>query len=494
METWARLCPPRTGSHTMINRISALVSALAILTAPIAHARQIGQPGTPGGGSVVIGGGGPGGGGFHPETFSPPNAPKTLGFAARAATSLTPIWYDRSDFEDGYEVFRQGVDGGWSKVGETDSASGWPSFEDGPELMPDTPYCYRVRAFNSYGNSAFSPVRCAYTRDGNDNAVWRAVLVLETANIENADTEDDVRVRLNGATVTTMPSSNHTWLDYARDDFERATSQSFDLNLTSVGELGDINQITIAKPGDDGWCLRGFTLEVNGFAVYGEDFSGRPAGCLWLENSGGHSTWHTTMHTSLRQHPLWRNYNEEAALLLLSINGIPNQEIVSRIEAIVGNSIHGNELYWGHLHGPGVEVERGCPDTEENCQKVHVDLDLAAEVTGRNPGVDVDFDLEFDCDGGSITIESTNVEINADSTWFWEVLSLGLINLVDREVENRVEKGWQNISKSIDGVPDCRATVNLNGDVFFELIEPPAQPRATAPRARSTNTTMRFQR
>jgi hypothetical protein len=445
-----------------------------------------------GGGAVLVGGGGPGGGGFDPETFAPPNAPKTLVVTGRSADSLTTVWYDRSNFEDGYRVLRQS-EGTWVLVAETPPGSGFMSYEDNSALLPDTRYCYLVRPYNGNGQSS-SPVSCGYTRDGNDNTVWRAELIVRTGDVDDAGTDDSVFVLLNSAAGNTQPGGNRTWLDYARDDFERGANHTYDLGLGSVGELGDITQITIGKTGDDGWCVRDFTLKVNGFDLYTQDLSASAQGCLWLDTEGGHATTFSVDHATLRASPPWANYNEDAALLLLAFRGIPNEEVVSRIEGIVGDSVHGESLYWGHLHGAGVEASRGCPATAPTCNSIHVDLDLAADVNNApDPEVDVDFDLKFECTGGAITITTENVVIDADSSWFWEVLSFGVMNLVDGEVEDKVQDAWQNISQTFNGVADCSASVDAGGNVTFTVATPSA-PTSPVARPSAVVSTMTMKR
>ena len=215
--------------------LGALIAVVVCLP-PQALALKLGTIG--GGGGVVIGGGGLGGVGWHPETFSPPYAPQGLVVNGRTADSLSMLWYDRSDFEDGYRIYRQSG-ASWVLVGEAAAGSGYLTFQDNSGLQPDTRYCYVVSPYNSNGQSS-SPVSCAYTRDGNDNTVWRAELVLHTADVEDAGTDDSVFILLNSAAGDTQPGGNRTWLDYARDDFERGATHSYDLGTVSVGELGDI--------------------------------------------------------------------------------------------------------------------------------------------------------------------------------------------------------------------------------------------------------------
>ena len=395
-----------------------------------------------------------------------PHAPENVTLVEREATSIELRWRDRADNEDGYQLLRRvGTSGPWSIQASWEPLSGTTTYTD-TGLLPDTLYCYRVRAFNrNGGNNSLS--RCAFTKDGNGYAVWRAQIIFHTANVSNANTDDKIYVNLNGY-ANAVPRNNSTWLDYGRNDFERGTTYAYDLNLDYLGEIGDINQINISKTGDDGWCIQDFTLQVNGLDLFTQDFSDLSGGCLWLDSGSGHSRTHIVSHGALRAHPDWNSYNHTGAKLLLANNGIQNEEMVSRLEGMVGDDIHDNKLYWGHLHGPAVEVSYGCPAGAASCQTLHIDLDLAASAPGPNSEVDVDFDLTFSCDNRQLLITSSNVEIDADSNWFWEILSLGLINFIDNAVEERIEKGWKAITEVIEVGADCRISVDTEGNLLIE--------------------------
>jgi hypothetical protein len=49
--------------------------------------------------------------------------------------------------------------------------------------------------------------------------IWRAQITIQVGNVGNAGTDDGVRVELS--------PTNSTWLDYARDDFERNSSFTY---------------------------------------------------------------------------------------------------------------------------------------------------------------------------------------------------------------------------------------------------------------------------
>ena len=410
-----------------------------------------------------------------PEENLPPTAPKNINLVERTSTSISIKWLDSSDFEDGYDLQRKSLGGAWETISSwTSIGFGEISYDD-IGLNPDTLYSYRVRIYNDKG-ATFSLPRTIYTKDGNENAVWRVEITFHTSNISDSDTDDDVFVRLNAGNTSVIPNGNMTWLDYGRNDFEKGDEFTYTLLRNGISELEDITQIYISKTDTNGWCIEDFTLKVNGQEVYNEDLRDNVSGCQWLDNGDGHLPTYVVPHEKLRNHIQWSNYNHTLAEGSLLVLGIPNEEMTSGIEGMIGNANHNTQLYWGHLHGPAVEITSGCPDEGEECKTLHIDLDLAADVdNGPLPGdlvpdpeVDIDFDIEFECAEEGILMTTTNVNIEADSDWFWEVLSLGTINLIDNEVEDRIKSGFRTMPRTLGGESNFCLFVNSSGDIIIE--------------------------
>jgi titin len=71
-------------------------------------------------------------------------------------------WQDNSDNEDGFKIERSVNGGGFNQLG-IQGANVTTYYDSGPQgggLKPGT-YCYRVKAFNSLGDSSYSNESCA---------------------------------------------------------------------------------------------------------------------------------------------------------------------------------------------------------------------------------------------------------------------------------------------------------------------------------------------
>jgi hypothetical protein len=81
---------------------------------------------------------------------------------AYAAGSLTLNWTDKSDNESGFKIERKlGPTGTFAEVGRV--GANIVTYPD-PNLAYGTAYCYRVRAFNADGDSAYTNEACGTTK------------------------------------------------------------------------------------------------------------------------------------------------------------------------------------------------------------------------------------------------------------------------------------------------------------------------------------------
>jgi len=394
----------------------------------------------------------------------------------RTGNSVKVKIKDSSNYENGYRIQRRNANYTWTTIGNVGALSPnviYSRTQYG--LQPETIYCFRSQAYNQHGTRN-SAVRCAYTTDGQENKVWRVQVELTTSHVSYADTDDGIWVRLNTASGSYEPHGNFTWMDYATDDFEKNQVKKFDLNLSGISDMSDINRIYFGKSGSDGWCMKQVKLIVNEVNVFEKSFNNEPSGCHWMDNDNGHSNYFYIGRNEIRNHPNWIGYNQDGALWLLSAFGITSEDMEDRIEGIVGHMMHDEPLYWGFIYGEAVSITDACPGANTNCNKVHVDLDMGAKpsilgIPLPNLSVDVDFDLNFQCNGGNLNIWTSNFSTNADYNWLLEILSLGLLNLVDSEVESAVKYGWKAIEQSVSGLPECHVYVDDANTIRLEAVE-----------------------
>lgn len=233
----------------------------------------------------------------------------------------------------------------------------------------------------------------AHAAPPNNTPIFRLQARFYTANVGDAETDDAIKVSVNGA--------NTLWLDSGRDDHERNSIETFDLRMEGVNTIADLDFFRIEKGGSDGWGLRRVELLVNGRVIYGENFSGN----LWLDNEGGHSRVFLMDHVFMRQRSEWQNFVPP-----VRSNIVPNLDLQRRVEALVGDKLHdtGTDFIGG---------EKGAELFTLTTNSWRVDLDLEDQKQWPFPDLeyDVDFDLRVSCVNGQARFSVANV--NSDASW-----------------------------------------------------------------------------
>jgi autotransporter-associated beta strand protein len=99
---------------------------------------------------------------YTPTAATSPNAPSGLGASAASATSINLTWTANSNNQTSYNLDRA-TDSGFTQnlITENLSASLTSYTDTAPGLAPGNTYYYRLRAFNSAGNSGYSNVASA---------------------------------------------------------------------------------------------------------------------------------------------------------------------------------------------------------------------------------------------------------------------------------------------------------------------------------------------
>lgn len=164
----------------------------------------------------------------QPLNTSPPSAPDELTAAASTAREIALNWIDTSPNETGFSLERS--DDGLDFVEIASLPTNSESFNDG-ELLPDTLYFYRVRAWNSAGSSPYSGVATAATLpDSPPEAPGGLVAsAIDTGRIrldwiDNSDNET-------GFTLQRRREGTSGWINAA--ELESDTSSYIDVNLES---------------------------------------------------------------------------------------------------------------------------------------------------------------------------------------------------------------------------------------------------------------------
>jgi hypothetical protein len=77
---------------------------------------------------------------------------------AQQVPKLTLTWTDNADNEDGFKIERRlGQTGSFTQIGQV--GKDVVTYAD-TQILVNTEYCYRVRAFNAGGQSAYSNIAC----------------------------------------------------------------------------------------------------------------------------------------------------------------------------------------------------------------------------------------------------------------------------------------------------------------------------------------------
>jgi hypothetical protein len=455
----------------------------------------IGRPGDifdPGGGVFDPGGGvfeDPGGprGPIDDPIAGAPDPVLTMRITDRTESSLQVVWLNPSPIADSHTLLRQeDGEGAWEPV-ESFSPSDPSSFLD-DQLEPDRMYCYRVMSENDRGvrTTPLDKRTCGFTRDGNGIAVWRVQLRIRTADVSDASTGDAIEARLTSPLATFAPNGNRLWLDYGprvepggfpfRDDFARDRDFTYDLDPSYVHELSDISMLTIAKEGTNAIGIAEIELFVNEVSVFQRTFGETSSTCLWIDEGDGHRPIYTVWLPELRAHPSWRAFIEMPHNPIFQIR---KKDLLSRMEALVGDGLHGTEARWGEFSSPAwVEAER----KDDARLKVDLDLEATAPIV-EDPEVDINFDLRFAiaCNqaAGTATLNITtenfdaNVDFDLLTELFGTVLTGGAgVSLIENMIARRIEEAFQPIVLAITANTggECPTIkVEDNGDLTFQV-------------------------
>ena len=234
--------------------------------------------------------------------------------------------------------------------------------------------------------------------------IWRARIRLKTADVDNARTTDDF-----DNPILVELGCTGTYLDYARDDFQRGSNDWYDLLIGDNFMYRDLHALSITKYGGNGWCLSEFELELNDEIVLSRTYPNN----IWLNHGNGLNY----CYDDLRSNPEWSNA-KGAWDVLMSFMTIEKEQLSSIIQCIVGDESQRNEeFYW--KKGKSVSLSR-VDDTT-----IKVTLPLEASVDNWfDPDVDVTFNLTFTCDCEGFKIIPDDFDYSM--SWFYEQIAAAI--------------------------------------------------------------------
>jgi len=154
--------------------------------------------------------------------IDPPDPPSALDATAIAYDRIDLSWVDHADSEEGFKIERKVQGGVYAQIDTVGpNVVSYPDFS----VNDDTTYCYRVRAYNAGGNSAYSNEDCATTPISPPDAPSNLVAsVVSSSEVDltwqdNSDNETGFKIERKegagsfvqidtvGANVTTYPDA-----------------------------------------------------------------------------------------------------------------------------------------------------------------------------------------------------------------------------------------------------------------------------------------------
>jgi hypothetical protein len=149
-----------------------------------------------------------------------PNAPSNLEAEALSSSQIKLTWRDNSTNETGFKIERKvGTSGTWSQI-KTVGANE-EEYTDSSELSPNTTYYYRVRAYNSVGNSSYSNEDDATTKPQHS----------DPRVVGHCDTE------------------GHAWSVYVKDDYAYVADWKNGLVVIDVRDAKNPKQVSRIRTG-----------------------------------------------------------------------------------------------------------------------------------------------------------------------------------------------------------------------------------------------------
>ena len=227
---------------------------------------------------------------------SPPVAPSNLSATTASSSQINLTWLDNSTNEDGFKIERRLGLGAFAQIATVGPNA--TSFSD-TGLTPLTGYGYRVRAYNSAGDSDYSNVASATTTGGpspptapsNLSATATSSTQINLAWTDNSSTEDGFYVERKtgaGGTYSQIASPGANVTSYSDTGLSASTEYYYRVRAyNSAGTSSysnEANATTSASGGSGGTCTQVSLFSGTGAYAYAE---GAPTVAKWQYPNGG---------------------------------------------------------------------------------------------------------------------------------------------------------------------------------------------------------------
>ncbi len=240
----------------------------------------------------------------------------------------------------------------------------------------------------------------------NDLKIQYISFTVQTADLEDAGTDDDVYIQLND-------KMKPFYLNKPGDDLERNKIDYYTFGDINLNTVRDIKYLKIGKSGSNGWVIKKISLDINGSTFYSATFSN-----LLLDNTPGKSLTKvipgsTLMSSFATFYSRLPNIHKVEPIM-------PFTRIKSIVESVVGSGLlkitpqtTTNCAAWGNTTGVNTLFGDAVELAFQSTDKLKVDLDLQYKLNNAtNPEYDVDIILHI-----IFNTVNGNISVTPESTW-----------------------------------------------------------------------------
>lgn len=236
-------------------------------------------------------------------------------------------------------------------------------------IPPDTQVGYRIVELppgfttcvgTTVGTCAYTTTM-AYMPKATNYSPSRVQLVLKTAaGTANANSASlHVRAKVN--------PWNETWLDSTHDDFNPGSYLPYDLSMSSIAGLQDVQYVDVWTPDADGICVGEVTLTIDNRPAFDQQFPS----CVWVMNG---SSLHIPFPT-IRSNSLWAGYAPDTFFNMsppVTFIGYDSVGLAAHLDSIVGSKVR----VPGSNAGPAAHLGATTTLSRKDASHMHVQQHL----------------------------------------------------------------------------------------------------------------------